>query len=461
MAYIDLNKPSKVHFLGIGGISMSGFAELLLKRGFTVTGSDSKASVNTERLEKLGARVVIGQKAENITDDIDVAVYTGAIKQDNPELVRARELNIPVIERGTLVGDVMLNYSRNFAIAGTHGKTTTTSMLSLILIQAGADPTVSVGGILDNIGGNIRIGDTGDFVCEACEYTDSFLKFHPTHAIITNVEAEHLDYFGTLERMRESFAHFAGLLPADGLLVYNYEIPDNGALFEHTACRKISYSAVNTSADYYAGDINYDDKGMGRFTLYHNGEPIGRIKLSVPGTHNIANAAGAAVMALESGIPYSAVCAALDSYSGTERRFQRKGEFSGVTVIDDYAHHPTEVKATLQAASCYPHGRIVTVFQPHTYSRTAAFKEELAEALSASDIIVMADIYAAREVNTFGISSGDIADILSSKYGKEVYYFSTFEEIEEFLLKKCVRNDLLITMGAGDVVVIGERLLAR
>ena len=462
MSYINLDTPVKVHFIGIGGISMSGFAELLLQRGFSVTGSDRKQNDITKNLENKGAVIHYGEhRSGNVSPDTDVLVFTAAIKEDNPELVYAQSLKIPCIERGTLAGDIMLHFKRNFSIAGTHGKTTTTSMMAMILIEAGLDPTVSVGGVIPAINGNMRIGEGSDMVIESCEYTDSFLRFHPTHAIITNIEAEHLDYFGTFERMQESFVRFAELLPAEGLLVYNSGIANALSLFENVRCPMISYSVENTGSDYHVRDLDYDKTGHPSFTLFHKEEAIGRIRLNVVGEHNAANACGAAAMALSVGIPFDTVASALEKYTGTGRRFEKKGEIGGVTIIDDYAHHPTEITATLKAALSYPHKRLVVVFQPHTFSRTAAFLDRIAEALSAADLIVLTDIYAARETNQWGVSSTDILNILRNKFSKEVYHFSSFEEAETFLLQNCSTGDLLITMGAGDVVKIGENLLGK
>lgn len=458
MQYIDFLKPIRVHFIGIGGISMSALAELLAHKGFTVSGSDRKASPVTDHLETLGVSICCPQAASNITEDIKLVVYTGAISEDNPEMVRAHELGIPVIERGRLVGDIMLHYRHNYAVAGSHGKTTTTSMLSLIWLEENSDPTILVGGILGAIGSNIRIGSEDSFIIEACEYTDSFLKFHPTGTIITNIEPEHLDYFKTFENEKASFTKYAELLPAEGLLVVCDSIADRGQLFSSVKCPMITYG-FSSSADYSAADISYDELGHPSYTLLKGGEPLGRIELSVFGEHNVLNSMGAAALAIGSGIPFGTVARGLKKYMGTDRRFQLKGTIGGVTIFDDYGHHPTEISATMAVAKRYPHTRLVVVFQPHTYSRTAAFLHEFADALSAADIIVLTDIFAAREVNTFNISSNDIAKILKEKYSKEVYYFPSFGEVDNFLLQKCFTGDLLITLGAGDVVKIGEALL--
>ena len=461
MKYIDFARPGRVHFIGIGGISMSGFAELLLNKGFKVSGSDAHKSKITERLETLGINIVYSNVAENIPAECDVVVYTAAVHPDNPELMEAKRRNIPCLDRAEMVGDIMLHYKRNISIAGTHGKTTTTSMMSLVLLAAGLDPTISVGGVLDAIGGNVRDGSLNNMVIESCEYTDSFLKFHPTHAIITNIEAEHLDYFKNLETERDSYRKFTELLPADGLLVIGKEIPDYEALFKTVKCPVITYSNHDTSADYYASDISYNEYDCAEFTLMHKGESLFKVKLNVPGEHNVANATGVCAMALNCGIDASDIVKGLDTFTGTERRFEKKGVFGGVTVIDDYAHHPTEMEATLHAAQKYPHKTLWCVFQPHTFSRTISFREEICKALSLSDKIILVDIYAAREQDTGVISSRMLADDIKTKYGKDVYYFSSFDEAEKFLLINCVSGDLLITMGAGNVVKIGEDLLGQ
>ena len=461
MKYIDFSHPGRVHFIGIGGISMSGFAELLHNKGFKVSGSDAHKSKITERLETLGIDIVYSNTAENIPAECDAVVYTAAVHPDNPELMEAKKRNIPCLDRAEMVGDVMLHYKRNFSIAGTHGKTTTTSMMSLVLLKAGLDPTVSVGGVLDAIGGNMRDGGLDNMVIESCEYTDSFLKFHPTHAIITNIEAEHLDYFKNLETERDSYRKFAELLPEDGLLVIGKEIPDYAALFKTVKCPVITYSNHDSEADYYASDISYNEYDCAEFTLMHKGEALFKVKLNVPGEHNVANATGICAMALNAGIAPSDITEGLESFTGTERRFEKKGVFGGVTVIDDYAHHPTEMEATLHAAQKYPHKTLWCVFQPHTFSRTISFRDEICKALSLSDKVILVDIYAAREKDTGVISSKMLAEDIKVKYSKDVYYFSAFDEAENFLLVNCLPGDLLITMGAGNVVKIGEDLLGQ
>ncbi len=460
MYQINLNQPCTAYFIGIGGISMSGFAQLLHENGFTVKGSDSQESKITEHLTAMGMDIVYGQNAKNITDDIDFVVYTAAIHADNPEFMAARAKNLPMMERAVMVGQVMKNYKNAIGIAGTHGKTTTTSMLSHIFLAAGKDPTISVGGILDAIQGNIRIGHSENFITEACEYTNSFLKFFPTAEIILNIEADHLDFFKDIDDIRHSFRHYAQLLPKDGVLIINADIPNLQEITDRLPCRVITFG-MDIQADYSATDIAFDENGYGHFKLVHNGIQTGdSIRLHVVGLHNIANALSAIAISLYYGIPMEKIQEGLTSFSGTERRFEIKGSFHGVTVVDDYAHHPTEIAATLQAVQKFPHRHLWCVFQPHTYSRTRALLKDFARVLSQAEHIILADIYAAREPDPGDISSRDLQHEIQ-KLGKEAYYFSNFSEIEKFLLKNCVDGDLLITMGAGNVVNIGENLIAK
>lgn len=460
MYQIDFQTPIHVHFIGIGGISMSGLARILLKRGFTVSGSDSSESALTRQLIEQGARIAYGQRAENITGDIDAVVYTAAIHPDNPEYAAAQAAGIPMITRAGLLGQIMRNYDTAIAVAGTHGKTTTTSMLASILLKAEKDPTVSVGGILPEIGGNIRTGSSGVFLTEACEYTNSYLSFFPTVSVILNIEEDHMDFFRDLADIRASFHRFAALLPEDGLLVLNSGIDAPEELLEGVRARSVT-CGLNGTEDYtVSGEIAWDDRGCASFLLRRRGETAGPVTLHVPGLHNVSNALAALAVSLELGIPFTQASEGLASFHGTDRRFQYKGEVNGVTVIDDYAHHPTEIRATLKAAAACPHRELWCVFQPHTYTRTRAFLKDFADALSLADHVVLTDIYAAREVNTLGVSSGMLQEELLKK-GADCFYFSSFPEIEKFLSKKCMHGDLLITMGAGDVLKIGENLLSR
>ena len=459
MYKIDFTKPVKVHFIGIGGISMSGLAELLLSEGFKVSGSDRAPSELTEKLIEFGAEIFYGQRGDNIGEDVDIVVYTAAIRPDNPEYARAVELGKPMLTRAQLLGQVMCNYKKAVAISGTHGKTTTTSMITGILLNEGCDPTVSVGGMLDIIGGNFKIGSSDIFVTEACEYTNSFLDFYPTVGIILNIEEDHLDFFKDIDDIRNSFSKFAGLIPSDGLLVINADIDNYEEITKDLKCKVVTVSC-HKDADYTAEDISYNELGNPEFTaVLPDGRKI-RIKLSVPGEHNIGNALAAIAAAYSMNVSDSAVMNGLADFKGTDRRFQKLGEVGGVTVIDDYAHHPTEIKATLEAAKRYPHKKLYLVFQPHTYSRTKSLFDDFANALAKADTVILADIYAARETDNLGVSSALLAKSIN-ELGTEALYFSTFDEIENYLLQNCSTGDLLITMGAGDIVKVGKSILGQ
>lgn len=456
--HIDFEKLKKVHFIGIGGISMSALARVLLSKGVAVSGSDRQKSGITASLEQAGADIVYEQTGKNITDDINLVVYTAAISADNDELKTARAMNVPTMVRADFLGLLMKEYDTAICVAGTHGKTTVTSMLAHILMEGDKDPTVMVGGILDSIGGNLRIGGSGNFLTEACEYTNSFLSFFPTTAVILNVAADHLDFFKDIDDIRASFRKFALLVPENGTLVINGEIPDIGYFTDGLKCRVITVGSDRGRDNISADNIEMDERACCSYNLIADGVNMGRIELNVTGIHNVYNSLAAAAAALDMGITAKTVAAGLRSYTGTERRFEYKGKFGGTTVIDDYAHHPDEIRATLETAAHYKHRELWVVFQPHTYSRTKALLGGFAEALSAADHVVLADIYAAREKNTLGISSADLMEELG-KYGTDVHYIQDFGQIEKFLQKKCKPEDLLITMGAGNVVDIGNALV--
>ncbi len=467
MFTIDINKPIHIHFIGIGGISMSGLAELLHAKGFTISGSDWNTTDLTRRLAEQGMTIYRGQRASNITDDIDLVVYTAAVHEDNPEYMACVEKHLPMMDRAELLGQISHAYPVSIGVAGTHGKTTTTSMISLMLVEAGLDPTISLGGMLNAIGGNLRIGNSENFLFEACEYTNSFLKFYPTDEVILNIDADHLDFFKDLDDIRHSFHLFAERLPANGHLIINGEIPELAEFLCGLHGTVDTYGILPEGIDpknspyrFTATNIAYDDHGCASYDFYLDGEYIDRIALSVIGRHNVSNSLAAIAEGYLRGIGMEHMKRALLAFTGTGRRFEVKGVLGGITIVDDYAHHPTEIAATLTSAQAYPHNTLWCVFQPHTYSRTIKLREDFVRALSNADKIVLADIYAAREVNTGEISSKDLCEDLR-KMGKDAYYFPSFDEIENFLINNCTNGDLLITMGAGDIVKVGETLLGK
>ena len=458
-----MDTKKNIYFVGAGGIGMAALERYFNARGYRVGGYDRTPTDLTHALESEGISLTYDDSAEAIDEAFrdpaeTLVVYTPAIPDSHPGLRWFRENGFEVVKRAAVLG-VITRQSNALCFAGTHGKTTTTSMLSHILLAGKKDPTISVGGILKAIGGNIRVGGSEVFVTEACEYTNSFLHFFPKVGIILNIDADHLDFFKDLDDIRSSFRRFAALLPEDGALIINGAIPNLSEITAGLSCRVITYGN-DRSFQYSSSDISHNEKGEASFDLYREGEYAERILLSVNGDHNVSNALAAIAAAELLGVSPEAVREGLKDFHGTDRRFEYKGDMNGVTVIDDYAHHPTEIRASLAAAHDYPHREIWCIFQPHTYTRTKALFQEFADALTAADHIILADIYAARETDTLGISSADLAAALKDK-GCDVYYYPTFREIEDFCMENCQKGDLLITMGAGDVVNIGEELLKR
>lgn len=446
-----------IYFIGIGGISMSGLAEILASRGHQVSGTDVKETAVTKHLQSLGIHINFGHRAENITDDITLVVYTAAIHDDNPELRAAHEKGIRIMDRAHLLGQIMDEYHDSVAVSGTHGKTTTTSMVSEILLAAEKDPTITVGGILPTIGSNLRIGNSPYFVAEACEYFDSFLQFNPFIAIILNVESDHLDYFKTLENIRRSFHAFAQRVPNNGLLVISEKIDHVEELTDGLTCHVETFG-LSEKANWRAENIVHEADGRNSFDVYHNGEFFTSIHLHIPGEHNITNALAAIGASAFLGAAPEDCVKGLHHYTGTERRFQLKGKKDGITVIDDYAHHPTEIKAALAAAQNVQHNTTWCVFQPHTFSRTRFLFDEFGEAFGDADEIIIADIFAARETDDGTVSAAQLAERIAQT-GKSARYVGDFAAIEAYLREHCKSGDLLMTVGAGDVYKIGENFL--
>lgn len=446
-----------IYFIGIGGISMSGLAEILASRGHQVSGTDVKETAVTKHLQSLGIHINFGHRAENITDDITLVVYTAAIHDDNPELRAAHEKGIRIMDRAHLLGQIMDEYHDSVAVSGTHGKTTTTSMVSEILLAAEKDPTITVGGILPTIGSNLRIGNSPYFVAEACEYFDSFLQFNPFIAIILNVESDHLDYFKTLENIRRSFHAFAQRVPDNGLLVISEKIDNVEELTDGLTCHVETFG-LSEKANWRAENIVHEADGRNSFDVYHNGAFFTTIHLHIPGEHNITNALAAIAASAFLGAAPADCVKGLHHYTGTERRFQLKGKKDGITVIDDYAHHPTEIKAALAAAQNVQHNTTWCVFQPHTFSRTRFLFDEFGEAFGDADEIIIADIFAARETDDGTVSAAQLAERIAQT-GKSARYVGDFAAIEAYLREHCKSGDLLMTVGAGDVYKIGENFL--
>ncbi len=448
-----LSKGSKIHFIGIGGISMSALARILMDDGCIVSGSDMKESHITKQLEEFGAKVIIGQKAENITNQ-DLVVYTAAVKEDNPEFIAAKEKGIEIIDRAELLGAIMKRYQNPIAVSGTHGKTSTTGMISQIYLEADMDPTVTIGGELDVIGGNLRVGKKDIFIAEACEYHRSFLKFSPKTTVMLNIEEDHLDFFTGLEDIIDTFHRLALITPDDGALIANVDDKNVVKAIEGVD-RNIVTIGIETACDYQGCDITHDSADKCMFKILKNGEYYATVSLAVPGKHNVYNALCAFAVADMSGIDKNIICSALGKFIGAHRRFERKGFFNGALIVDDYAHHPSEIKATLDAAKNMGFKNIYCVFQPHTYTRTKMLFDDFVRVFSESGVnVIITDIFAAREKDTGLVSSEELAAATEG-----AVYKASFDDVEKYL-KGCLKpDDIAFTMGAGDVYKIGESLL--
>ncbi len=453
-----IKKYKNIHMIGIGGISMSGIAAILQNWGFNVTGSDASDSEAVQLLLKKGIKVVIGHNIEDVRNS-DVVVYSAAIKQDDPEMIEAKKLGIPTIERADFLGEITRCYKDTICISGTHGKTTTTSMISLCFLDGLKDPSIQVGALLKPLNGNYRVGNSEHFIIEACEYVESFLKFSPKAEIILNIDNDHLDYFKTFDNIKNAFIKYVKLLPNDGILVLNGDDKNCLDLREYTTAKVYTYGIENQDSDFTAKNISFDDDGFAKFDVYYKNEFFVTIKLSVPGKHNILNALACTALCTEYGIERKDIASALEKFTGAHRRFEFKGKINGnASVYDDYAHHPTEIKATYNSLSNKKYNKSWVIFQPHTYSRTKTLLDDFAKALIDFDNIIILDIYAAREKNTFNISSKDLVEKINS-LGKEAKYIPDFEDCVKYVKENISPNDIVITLGAGTVTEIGPMLL--
>ena len=453
MKFANINR---IHFVGIGGIGMSGIAEILINQGFTVSGSDLTLSEVTQRLASLGAVIHQGHAAANV-QGADVLVYSSAVTPDNPEIIEATERKIPAIRRAEMLAEVM-RLHHGIAIAGTHGKTTTTSMLGMVLIQGGLDPTIIVGGKLHAFGGtNARLGRGEFMVVEADEFDRSFLQLNPTIAILTTLEEEHLDIYANLDDLKQAFVEFANKVPFYGFVTVCLDEPALQEILPRIHRKVITYG-LSSQSDVQAIDIE-QRQNTASFTVLHRGVELGRVQLGVPGEHNIRNALGAVVVSLELGLPFERIKEALDSFMGVFRRFEVKADIGGVMVVDDYAHHPTEVKETLRGMKAGWRRRVVCVFQPHTYTRTRDFYRDFGRAFMNADVLVVTDVYPAREHAIQGITGELIADAAKSFGHKDVRYLADKTRVPEALADLVRTGDIVITMGAGDIYKFGDAFI--
>ncbi len=457
---MDFSKYKRIHCLGIGGIGLAAVAEILLDRGYIVSGTDIHPSKVTRHLEYLGIKVFTSHEPENV-EGVDAIVYSAAVSDENPEVKRAKELGIPLFSRAEVLGMIMDDYENSVAICGTHGKTTVTSMTSLILRNANYKPTILVGGNLPQINGNVEIGGTKYFVTEACEYMDSFLQLRPTIGVILNIDSDHLDYFKDMEHIVRSFGTFVEQIPPHGIIIAFGDNPFVRSILKGHD-NKITYG-YSESNDFYAENIRFNENGYPVFEIWNAGNRVAELELKVPGEHNVLNAMAAFVTTSYLGVDAKTIASTLYDYSGTNRRFDYIGTTDkGVKIIDDYAHHPTEIKATLAAARNVKHNKLWLIFQPHTYTRTKALFDEFVDAFMDTDVVILTDIYAAREKDVYNISSYKLVNAIKAKHPeKPVYYVKDFEDIAKYIEKFAGKDDIVMTMGAGDVYKVGDMLLHK
>lgn len=448
-------KVRDIHFVGIGGVGMSGIAEILLSLGFRVSGSDLMGSPTTARLEELGARVWIGHDREHL-EKADVVVFSSAVAEDNPELVAARERLIPVIPRAEMLAELM-RMQTSIAVAGMHGKTTTTSMIAWILSRAGLDPTVIIGGKLDTLGGGARLGQGDLLVAEADESDRSFLKLYPSIALITNMDLEHMDCYSSLEEIRETFLEFINRLPFYGYAIICLDDPEVQKIIPFIRKRFVTYGL--SSQAFIRGHKPLFDGGTSRFEVYRDDNRLGEVRLPMPGLHNVLDALAAVAAADIFGIPFEETSGALDSFPGVQRRFTVRGRAAGITVIDDYGHHPTEIRAVLQAARQIAPARIAVLFQPHRYTRTQALFDEFLTAFLDADLLYLMDIYPASEQPIEGVTGKALYEGIRSRGHKTVRFLPDKESVPREVVRDLEAGDLLITLGAGDVTHMGPRVL--
>lgn len=445
-----LDKVKRIHFIGIGGSGMCPLAEILHSKGYELSGSDNNETDTLKRIRALGIPVVMGQKAENIKG-AEMIIYTAAILPDNPELVAAKESGIPTFERSKLLGAVSRKFKNCIGISGTHGKTTTTSMLTQILINAGADPSAVIGGKLPMTNTNGITGHSDLFVCEACEFSNTFLELSPSCSVILNVDADHLEFFKTMENLEHSFTLFADMAKT---VIYNGDDANTLKVISEVRDKEFITFGLDKSNDWYADNIVMENGAFPEFDIYYKNKKQGRASLSVPGNHNIYNALAAVASAVYAGVPSEQAIELLHDFHGAGRRFEKLGTYKGITIVDDYAHHPAELKVTLEAAKKMDYNRVIAIFQPFTFSRTAMLLDDFAEVLKIPDKVLMTEIMGAREVNTFNIYTKDLAEKIPDSE-----WYPTFDEVAKRAEEIAESGDMIITLGCGDVYKIAKIII--
>lgn len=448
-----IKSAKRIHFIGIGGSGMCPLAEILHSQGHYLTGSDNNESDTVKRIRNMGIPVVMGQKAENV-DGADMVVYTAALLPDNPELVAAKEKGIPTFERSKLFGYFTRKYDNCVGVCGTHGKTTVTSMLTHILIENNFDPSAVIGGRLPLTGTNGRVGESDILVCEACEYKDTFLDLTPDISVILNVDRDHMEYFKTLENLEASFRKFADM--STKCVIYNGDDQNTIDSVQGVGGKTMITFGKNDSCDFVAKNVDWKDGAFPCYDVYHKGELLGRIELSVPGEHNVLNSLAAISTAMYLGASFEQCRISVATFKGAGRRFEYLGAYNGADIVDDYAHHPAEIEVTLNAAQKMSYKRVWAVFQPFTFSRTKMHLEAFAKALSIADKVVLTEIMGSREINTYGISTQDLADEIPGSV-----WFNTFPKVADYLKENIGEGDLVLTLGCGDVYKIAKLVLGK
>lgn len=450
---IDLDKIKKIHFIGIGGSGMGPLAQILHDKGYEVTGSDTYVSDTLEKIEKMGIKISLEHKASNV-HTVDLVVYTAAISPDNPEILEAEKLGIPTIDRATMLGIMSSKYKTTIAVAGTHGKTSTTSMITHIMINAGKDPSAIIGGKLTSIDSNARIGHSDIMICEACEFVDSFLKLYPEISVILNIDKDHMDYFKNLDNIKKSFKKFVD--QSSKIVLYNGDDSNVVSCVQNASHVKTVSFGLSSQNDYYATDLSDNDLHCKNFTLMNKDEKIASISLRIPGKYNVFNAVAAAATAHTLGVSASDIENSLNSFSGVHRRFEILANINGVTIADDFAHHPTELNSVLSCASQLGFNRVWALFQPHTFHRTAMFLDEFAKSLAIADKVVISEILPVRDTNSFNVYASDLA----AKVPGSVQ-IDTFEEITEYVCAHAKSGDLLLTLGGGNVYRLANMIVEK
>ena len=448
-----LDHVKKLHFVGIGGSGMCPIAEILHNKGFEITGSDCNESENLNRVRSCGIRVFLGHDAENI-GDAEAIVYSAAVKQDNPELLAGAKKNIPIIERAVMLGLLTRRYENAVAVAGTHGKTSTTAMITQVMIAGEKDPSAIIGGRLPLLNSNARVGKSETLVCEACEYVDTFLHLHPVVSIILNVDNDHMEYFGTMENVIKSFRKFADI--TSNTLVVNGDDVNAEKVVDGIEDKTVITFGMEDCNDYYAVNPQLNEFYGYSYTLMHKGEKLTDIVLKVPGSHNLMNSLAAAATCHYCGVAPEKIAEGLHAFTGVHRRFEILGKFNGVTVADDFAHHPTELRATLSSAMRMGFGKVWAVFQPHTYSRTFLLMDEFAEALAIPDRVVMTEILAVRETNTYNVYTKDLAERVPGSC-----WFDSFDKISDYVIANAEPGDLIITLGGGNIYQCAYQIVEK